>query len=221
MLVSVVEGHRVWSESYDHDPNPLLALEERVLAERIGPLRGRSFLDAAAGTGRWMERVESRGGIAFGVDLCPEMLAQAARKAPLGGRLALGDITALPFPDGAFDTALCSFALGYLSSTDPLFRELARVAHNVIVSDLHPCGVRAGWTRSFRARGRHYEIQHYFHSEEEIQHAARNAGLVSQWRTDAHFEEPEREFFRRAGREGTFAAASRIPAVLITAWSKP
>lgn len=49
-----------------------------------------------------------------GIDLTPEMLEQARRRAAdLGRRVELceGDAQALPFPDGAFDTVLATYAM--------------------------------------------------------------------------------------------------------------
>ena len=50
-------GFDLWAEVYDDQPNPLIALEERVLSQLLPPLRGRDVLDAGCGTGRWLDRV--------------------------------------------------------------------------------------------------------------------------------------------------------------------
>ena len=47
-------GYRLWSKSYDADPNPLLTLEARMLAGYLGDLNGKIFLDVACGTARSM-----------------------------------------------------------------------------------------------------------------------------------------------------------------------
>ena len=54
ICVSVQEGYERWAPTYDHDPNPLLALEERQLKLMIPPLKGKRVLDLACGTGRWL-----------------------------------------------------------------------------------------------------------------------------------------------------------------------
>jgi hypothetical protein len=110
--------------------------------------------------------------------------------------------------------------MGYLPSPGPVLRELARVSRQVIVSDLHPDAARAGWSRSFRAGGRIYRLLHYQHSIAELDDCARGSGLVPEWRVEASFAEPEREIFRRAGKEDLFDDASLVPAVLITVWRK-
>ena len=216
MLASVQEGYRLWSASYDRELNPIVALERRVLGERLRELDGCRFLDIATGTGYWMEYARSRGARVFGIDLSAEMLAQAARKH--AGCVVQADMRALPFQTAAAEVALCSLALGYVRRIGGLFRELARVARRVVVSDLHERAVEAGWRRGFRVDGQRYEIEQCLHTTRELDEAARDAGLLREWRVESHLGEPEREIFVRAGREDAFAAASRIPAILSTGW---
>jgi SAM-dependent methyltransferase len=220
MVVNALEGYRLWSPQYDATPNPLLALEGRVLADRLGSVQGMRILDAGSGTGRWMEWAAVRGGRVFGVDACHEMIVEAARKPGLAGRTAMADVSAMPLSNDSFDLVLCSFTLGYSSSVLAVMEELARVAGQVVVTDLHPIAARAGWTRSFRAAGEMYELAHYPHSIEDLDAAADAAGLVLMWREEVSFGEPERDIFRRAGKERAFDDASRIPAVVLSAWNQ-
>lgn len=219
-MLAAAEGYRLWSASYDEAPNPLLALETRILDARLRRIRGVRFFDAGSGTGRWMSYAQAAGARVFGVDICHEMILQAGRKAGLGGRSALGDISALPICDNAADLAICSFTLGYLRSVSAVFRELARVARRVIVSDMHPKAVRAGWTRSFRRGDRVHELTHHEHSKAELDECARGAGLRREWRLEAHFGEPERAIFHHAGKQEAFARVSVLPALLITEWNR-
>jgi SAM-dependent methyltransferase len=220
VVVPVIEGYRLWAAGYDAGPNPLLALEMRVLSQRLGALDDLRVLDAGSGTGRWMMQAKSRGARVLGIDTCHEMVLKAGEKQGLRGRSALGDIRNIPLPDDAFDLSLSSFIVGYLPSPEVAFRELARVAKRVIVSDLHPEAARAGWTRSFRMGNRNYEFIHYEHSIEELDGCARSAGLVPEWRIEAAFGEPEREIFRQAGKEDAFDETRGIPAVLINSWRR-
>ena len=220
MLLPAVEGHRIWSRQYDAMPNPLLALEMRVLAVRLNPLDGIRFLDAGSGTGRWMIWASSNGARVFGFDLCREMILEAARKPALKGRLVVSDIRTIPVRDDAADLALCSFAMGYVASLREAFRELARVARRVVVSDIHPSALRRGWTRSFRAGDQVYELENYCHAEKDIEDAARDSGLSLAWRTEAFFGDPERRIFESAGKASAFDKVSRIPALLVNAWNR-
>jgi SAM-dependent methyltransferase len=218
--IDPINGYRLWSADYDEAPNALLALEMRALSGRLGDVGRLRILDAGSGTGRWMQWARSRGAHVFGVDACREMVLKAERKVGLGGRSALGDIRRVPLRDDAVDLAICSFTMGYLPSPGPAFQELARVSRDVIVSDLHPHAVRAGWTRSFRSGDRAWQLLHYEHSIAGLDDCALGAGLVPLWRVEASFGEPEREIFRRAGKERAFDEACLLPAVLITLWRK-
>jgi malonyl-CoA O-methyltransferase len=223
-----MEGHRIWAASYDSGPNPLLALETRLLLSRLRPIVISRFLDVACGTGRWMQLarkflMQQRGPQVFGVDFCPEMLLEAARKPGLAGLLSLADAGRIPLADGAVDLVLCSFALGYFPSAAQAIAEMARVAlkgGRVVVTDLHPCALAAGWTRSFRSNGQVYAIDHHHHAIAEWRAAADSAGLTVDWVLEASFGEPERQIFRGAGKDWSFPEVSRIPALLGMAWVK-
>jgi len=210
--VTAIEGHRIWASSYDRGPNPLLALETRLLLDRLGPLRGSRFLDVACGTGRWMLEAHGRGARVIGMDFCPEMLEAASRKG-LAGCLTVADASRIPIADNASDVTLCSFALGYVESPRQAIAEMARVTRRggrIIVTDLHPSAIAAGWTRSFRSDGQVYEIDHHAHPP----------ALSLDWRLDANLAEPEREIFRQAGKDASFAEMTRIPALLAMCWTK-
>jgi SAM-dependent methyltransferase len=216
--VSAPEGYRLWSAGYDDDPNPVTALEQRLLGARITIDPGSTVLDLATGTGRWLAYAISRGARGIGFDISEEMLTVAARNAGARGRLAAADICRLPIQDCAADLSICSFALGYIAPLENAFREMARVAHRVIVTDVHPDAIEAGWNRSFRIGHRRYNIAHHHHSLHSINACARAAGLTPDWTMEARFGEPEGVIFARAGRTKTFAAAQEVTAVLISAW---
>lgn len=223
-IVTAIAGHRIWASRYDAGPNPLLALETRVLLEKLTVLPSSRFLDIACGTGRWMHWARQRGWHVLGIDACSEMLFEAARKPGLTGRLAVADACQVPLADGAADLTLCSFALSYVSSPHAAIAEMARVTRKgarVIVTDMHPAALAAGWTRSFRAAGQVFEMDHHLHPIAAQESAAASAGLTLEWRLEASFDEPEREIFAKAGKDSSFAELSQIPAVLAMCWSKP
>lgn len=223
MHVTALEGHRNWASTYDAGLNPLLALETRILLERLSPLRCSNFLDVACGTGRWLLLAQQYAAKVLGVDFCPEMLLEASRKPGLAGCLSLADACRMPFADGAADLTLCSFALGYISSPHQAIGEMARVSRKggrIVVTDLHPCAQAAGWTRSFRSNGQVYEIDHYEHPVAVWEAAAESAGLALDWRVETCFAESERAIFRQAGKASLFPELSRIPALLAMSWTK-
>jgi ubiquinone/menaquinone biosynthesis C-methylase UbiE len=179
------------------------------------------LLDVATGTGRWAEYGQARGARVIGFDLSPEMLARAAGKPALRGRMALADMRTIPLADASVDLAVCSFALGYVESVSATMAELARVARRVVLSELHPLAAAAGWSRSFRSGLDVYRIRSFAHSSCTIEQAAREAGLTKNWEVEAHFGAPEKQIFHAAGKDEQFAHARLIPAVYARCWEKP
>lgn len=212
------DAWRIWAASYDREPNPLLALEQRLAAPLLGSLNGARVIDLCAGTGRWTSIVTSMRGRAIGLDISPEMLGCAAAKPGLGGRLAVGDLMHVPFANESADLAICSFGLSYVRSAQLAFREMARVARRVMVSDMHPDALRAGWSRSFERPGRKFVIGHYSRSLADIDSAASEAGLRSEFNIEACFGEPERAVFAFAGKEGRFEDVRTINAIFVKTW---
>src|SRR5262245_3276005 len=112
---SVLEGHALWAESYDRMDNPLLALEERVVNALLPTRIDGCVLDVACGTGRWLRKLLGLGARrGIGLDLSPEMLAQASIQRGLQGSLVRGDCCLLPLPERSVDFVICAFALGYV-----------------------------------------------------------------------------------------------------------
>lgn len=222
--MTALEAHRIWSEIYDESPNPLLALETRVVTRLLGPLENRRFVDVGCGTGRWLNYAESRGARVFGIDFCREMLLRAAARPGLGDRLALATAERLPFADRVAELVVCSFVIGYLANPRFAIREMARISApgaRIVLSELHPDAAAAGWKRGFRHNGTAYEIEHSPHPVPCLLEAAAEAGLRLDRTEAASFGEPEREIFLRAGRDHLFQDASRVPAIWTAVWSKP
>ena len=203
------DAYALWAETYDWDLNPIVALEDRIMRECLDLSPGMRVLDLGTGTGRWLQYALEYRTSALGLDLSGDMLRVAARKSGLRGKLMKGSLQRLPFPDQCADLAICSLSLGYADSPLTALREMKRVARKVIVSDLHPSALQAGWVRSFRAHGQTYEIANRSYSLPE-----------SAWRLEAFFGEPERSIFEQAGKASQFESARRIPAIFIAGWEQ-
>jgi malonyl-CoA O-methyltransferase len=210
MLIGTEEAYTLWAPEYDTTPNPVLALEMRTLGGLMGPLAGRTVLDAGCGTGRWMRHAKEAGASVFGIDRSAAMLARAA------GNVVRGDVLRLPFADNAVDLAICSMTLGYLDSATDAIRELLRVARCVIVSDFSPSATAAGWTRSFRAAGQRYEIRHHSHDLGQLE----IDGATLAWSTEVSFGDQERYLFEAAGKADVFEASQDIPVLCAACWSR-
>lgn len=217
--VSVEEGYRRWSARYDHDPNPLLALEERLSRPGFSAYKGKRVLDLACGTGRWLNWLLGMGARSgAGVDISRDMLALAHEKPHLQNRLVRGDCCKIPFAASAFDFVICSFALGHLSDLEGVIREIWRVAApgaNVCVSDLHPKAYAQGWRTGFRDNLGAAEIKTWPRSIHEQLAAWKSAGFVCLEQSEFRPGEPERSIFARAGKDHLLAETREYPAVLV------
>ncbi len=221
--VSPADGYRLWSPSYDTDPNPLLSLEFRTLAGKLERMAGKTFLDVACGTGRWTAYAAGRGARAVGVDISLEMLRKAARKPRLAGSVAQADALFLPLADEAADLILCSFCLGYMPCIEPLIVELARVVRRtgtVLVTDLHPCALSRGWRRTFRFGANVFEIESHGYSRGQLLEAGRSAGLQLRRIVEPRFGEPEKSAMRAAGKGSWISEVTAVPAVLAVEWGR-
>lgn len=92
---------------------------------------GERVLDVACGTGNTALVARARGAEVTGLDLTPELLAIAERRAAqeqLPGITWLpGDAEALPFPDASFDVVTSSCGLMFAPDQAKVASELARV----------------------------------------------------------------------------------------------
>jgi malonyl-CoA O-methyltransferase len=221
MLVSALEGHRLWAEMYEAAANPLLALEARLLPDVLGPLTEKRVVDVACGTGRWMARFDHWGANAIGIDFCAAMLARAMPK--LRGKLALADAVALPITNTIADLTVCSFGLGYFASVEGAIQEMARITKpggRVILSDFHPAAVARGWKRSFRLGSVLYEMEHFAYTLSSIEGAAAKAGLRAEMTEEASCGDPERAIFVAAGKADLFEEACQVPVLWIKSWTR-
>jgi len=217
--VSVAEGYDLWAATYDHDPNALLALEERALPPLLPHLQGKRVLDVACGTGRWLARLLGKGARSgAGADFSSVMLQAGMSNARLRGRLARADCLALPFQSGIGDLLICSFALGHIDGLVMVAREFARVTRpyaDVFVTDLHPEGYARGWRPTFHYRSESIEISTSPHSVQEVREAFTSTGFELVRLIEPHLDEPEKPIFEQAGKIYLFDRVRDIPAVLI------
>ena len=212
IAVSASVGYRLWAETWDATPSPIVAVEERALLPWIADLRPRRVVDVGCGTGRWTARLD-----AIGVDASSAMLAVAQGKRGLRGRLAVADATALPIATACCDVALCTLTLGHIRDRASALRELARILEpggTLLLTDFHPAAAAQGWRRTFRHEGQVYELENYPYGLDAA------PGLLLQQSLEATIGEPERELFELAGKPELFAAATRTPTVMLSMWTR-
>lgn len=146
--LSTREGYDRWAELYDDDDNPLVKLEEPIVDEMLGDVRGLHVLDLGCGTGRHSIRLANQGAIVTAVDFSPGMLAQAQHKTDEPIRYVSSDLQKpLPFGKAAFDRVTCCLVLDHIHELGPLFREIHRLCRpngSVVLSNMHPAMMLAG-----------------------------------------------------------------------------
>jgi ubiquinone/menaquinone biosynthesis C-methylase UbiE len=217
--VSVAEGYERWAATYDRDPNPLLAREERYLLPLLTSLRNKRVLDLACGTGRWLELLAKHGsGDGFGIDGSSAMLRVAGEKCAGAHRFAQGICERLPFRDGTFDLGVCSFALGHIADLKAVVEELARVLQpgaDLFVSDLHPEALARGWRVGFRDEDSALEIETFSRTAEEVVESFCSQGFERLSEESLWLGDPEKDIFTIAGKSDCFADVSGIPAVIV------
>jgi malonyl-CoA O-methyltransferase len=169
------DGYDLWAEHYDGDGNPLVALEEPVVAARLGDVRGLDVLDIGCGTGRHALALAAAGARTTAVDFSAGMLARArAKPGAEAVRFVVHDLAQpLPFADAVFDRIVCGLVLEHIADLRAAFAEMRRVlrpAGLVVASNMHPAmmlkGVQARFHdpatgREIRPASRGHQISDY------------------------------------------------------------
>jgi malonyl-CoA O-methyltransferase len=181
---------------YDSTPNPLLALEQRILEPLLPDMRGRTVVDVGAGTGRWLHRIHAAKTIA--VDSSTAMLAHAP------GPRVVADAQCIPLRDASADVVFCTFTLGY---SPACFEELVRITRGtLIVTDVHPDAVARGWSRLAPGPSPYSLI------------GLTHPSLTRTHLIEPHISESERPLF--TAKPHLFEDACKQPAIFVAIWTK-
>jgi SAM-dependent methyltransferase len=100
------------------------------LLDRAEVSPGQDVLDVATGTGNVALRAAAAGARVVGLDLTPELFAEARRRADAAGVTVdwvEGDAEELPFADGSFDRVLSVFGVQFAPRHAVAAAEMARV----------------------------------------------------------------------------------------------
>jgi malonyl-CoA O-methyltransferase len=123
-LARVRNGYDRWAEIYDHDRNPLPALEEPHVRAAAGEVRGLNVLDLGCGTGRHSAWLAAAGARVTAVDFSQGMLNEARRKvAGAEVRFVVHDLhESLPFGNETFDLVVSGLVLEHLRDLAVFFK---------------------------------------------------------------------------------------------------
>ena len=152
-LSGVRAGYDRWASVYDHDDNPLPALEEPHVRAALGDVRHLDVLDLGCGTGRHTAWLAAAGARVTAVDFSEEMLERARRKVPdTDVHIIIHDLhEPLPVEDASFDALVSGLVLEHIRDPRAFFMEAHRVLRpgaRAVVSAMHP----AMFLRDVRAR---------------------------------------------------------------------
>jgi demethylmenaquinone methyltransferase/2-methoxy-6-polyprenyl-1,4-benzoquinol methylase len=103
---------------------------KRRLVDLASPAKGHRALDLATGTGDIALGLSARGARVVGVDVSHRMIDRARVKASrsrTGAAFLVGDMLALPFPSGSFDTVTTGYGLRNAPDLTAAVDEIARV----------------------------------------------------------------------------------------------
>ena len=152
-LAGVCDGYDRWARVYDHDANPLPALEEPHVRAALADVRSLDVVDLGCGTGRHTAWLSAAGARVTAVDFSSGMLACARRKVdPAAVRFVVHDLhDRLPMGDASFQAAVSGLVLEHIRDLATFFGETRRVLRpggRAVVSAMHP----AMFLRDSRAR---------------------------------------------------------------------
>src|SRR5262245_35138313 len=172
-LLDAQDAYALWADTYPPRPhNPLMEVEQSVVAPVIAAARPARALDLGTGTGRYLPLLAAAGArLVVGLDLSMPMLGHQTERRPC----VCADACRLPFPAASFDLICCSLMVGDVEDLGDWMSETARVlapGGHLVYSDFHPSWSRQQWRRTFRTTdGGHYELAYFPHTIEE--HLAR------------------------------------------------
>ncbi|UUO08888.1 class I SAM-dependent methyltransferase [Blastopirellula sp. J2-11] len=141
-LAGVRQGYDRWAAMYDHERNPMQAIEQPQMRAAVGDVHGKRVLDLGCGTGRHALWLAAQGADVVAVDFSAGMLAEARKKSGAERVQFVALDLAQPLPYSAeFDLVVSGLVLEHLRELEPFFA----AAHNVlksgsraVISAMHP-----------------------------------------------------------------------------------
>ena len=146
--------HKVWtSGEYARIGNPLVFIGE-LLCEAVDLRSGDKVLDVATGTGNTAISAARRFCEVTGMDLAPENIEHARRRADAEGMdiaFEVGDAEDLSYPDASFDVVLSTIGVMFCPNQEKAAEELLRVCRpggKIGVSSWTPDGYTGSMLRT-------------------------------------------------------------------------
>ena len=203
-LERVQSGYDRWAAVYDHDENPLQALEGPLVRRAVGDPQGLVTVDLGCGTGRHALWLAEAGAQVTALDFSDGMLEQARAK-PGAAQVCFlqHDLhQELPLQGDTADLVVSGLVLEHLSNLTSFFAEIRRVLRpdgRAVVSAMHPAMFLRGSQARFTDPGSGELVQpgSVSHSTSEIVMAALDAGVSL---TAMAEHAPDRQFAQKFPR---------------------
>jgi cytosine/adenosine deaminase-related metal-dependent hydrolase/SAM-dependent methyltransferase len=220
------EGYRVWAESYDRNPNPMLSLEQRILGLLLPPVADRDVVDLGCGTGRWLQATQQAGARSLlGIDPSPEMLSRAREKLGDAAKLLCTDYSTAPVEGGSADLILCNFVLSYIADPQPfleLARSILRPGGSLFLTDVHPdTAFMLNWRRGIQVQNEFREILTFHRSIADVITLCNEVGLNACLHLEPKFGEEEKLIFEKNGKRSYFDQIRDLPAIYLLQFTAP
>jgi cytosine/adenosine deaminase-related metal-dependent hydrolase/ubiquinone/menaquinone biosynthesis C-methylase UbiE len=214
------DAFTAWAAVYDRQQNPLLALEDRILAHILPDAKGRDVVDAGCGTGRWLTYFAGADVASLcGFDSSDAMLEIAACRELPAVHLLRAALPSIPLECDSADLVIASFVLSYVTDLEKCASEFARVIRNggdLFISDMHPDTVAAlGWTRSFSTTGQTWHLDVQNRAIQDIVNIFESKGFRLVAALEPQFGALECEFLRLHGKEHVWQTAIGRPPIYL------
>ena len=161
-------------------------LEERLIFELAGEVRGRTVLDIGCGDGAFAVALARRGAFVSGIDTSAAMIDAAKARAAqhhADVTFQVAQAERLPFASGQFDVVTAITILCFVEDAGPVFREIARVLKpggRLVIGEL---GKWSTWAAARRVRawlGSRLWRLGRFRTASELRRLAEQAGLQAE-----------------------------------------
>ena len=216
----------MWANAYDHEPNPMLSLEKRILEPLLPPLVDLDVVDLGCGTGRWLKALQGAGARSLlGMDFSPEMLGLAKSKLAGVAKLVCADCGKVSLEANSANVILANFVLSYVEDVGHFLATASRALRpggSIFITDIHPeTAVALNWRRGSQGKREFREIRTQQRTIEEIISACEKANLYAALVLEPEFGDPERLIFEKNGKQEYFRQVKGLPAIYVLQFRSP